>query len=33
MFAPTKLAKEHLLAEGKDPASIFVTGNTVIDAM
>ena len=32
-FAPTKLAKEHLLAEGKDSASIFVTGNTVIDAM
>ena len=23
-FAPTKLAKEHLLAEGKDPTSIFL---------
>ena len=32
-FAPTKLAKEHLLKEGKDPNSIYVTGNTVIDAM
>ena len=32
-FAPTKLAKQNLLREGKDPASIFVTGNTVIDAM
>lgn len=32
-FAPTELAKKHLLNEGKDPATIFVTGNTVIDAM
>lgn len=32
-FALPKLAKGHLLTEGKDPASIFVTGNTVIDAM
>lgn len=32
-FAPTPLAKEHLLKEGKDPAKIWVTGNTVIDAM
>lgn len=32
-FAPTELAKKHLLAEGKDPSTIFVTGNTVIDAM
>ena len=32
-FAPTELAKKHLLDEGKDPASIYVTGNTVIDAM
>lgn len=32
-FAPTELAKKHLLYEGKDPASIYVTGNTVIDAM
>ena len=32
-FAPTALAQEHLLHEGKDPRSIYVTGNTVIDAM
>lgn len=32
-FAPTELAKEHLIKEGKDPKTIFVTGNTVIDAM
>jgi len=31
-FAPTPLAKRNLLREGKDPASIVVTGNTVIDA-
>ena len=32
-FAPTELAKKHLLMEGKDPATIYVTGYTVIDAM
>lgn len=32
-FAPTNLAKCNLLKEGKDTNSIFVTGNTVIDAM
>ena len=32
-FAPTSLAKNNLISEGKDPQSIFVTGNTVIDAM
>ena len=32
-FAPTKLAKQNLLREGKDPSTIYVTGNTVIDAM
>lgn len=32
-FAPTELAKKHLIDEGKDPKSIYVTGNTVIDAM
>jgi UDP-N-acetylglucosamine 2-epimerase (non-hydrolysing) len=31
-FAPTPTAKANLLAEGKKPASIVVTGNTVIDA-
>jgi UDP-N-acetylglucosamine 2-epimerase (non-hydrolysing) len=32
-FAPTTTAKEHLLNEGVNEASIFVTGNTVIDAL
>lgn len=32
-FAPTSLAAEHLINEGKDPKKIFITGNTVIDAM
>lgn len=32
-FAPTTLAKNNLLSEGKEPDSIYVTGNTVIDAM
>ncbi|MDD2627573.1 MAG: UDP-N-acetylglucosamine 2-epimerase (non-hydrolyzing) [Clostridia bacterium] len=32
-FAPTERAKEHLLKEGKDQNSIFVTGNTAIDAL
>jgi UDP-N-acetylglucosamine 2-epimerase (non-hydrolysing) len=31
-FAPTPLAREHLLAENVAPESIVVTGNTVIDA-
>lgn len=32
-FAPTAQARENLLREGKDPATIFVTGNTAIDAL
>ncbi|WP_303859532.1 non-hydrolyzing UDP-N-acetylglucosamine 2-epimerase [Alkalibaculum bacchi] len=32
-FAPTERSKENLVKEGKDPASIFVTGNTAIDAL
>ncbi len=32
-FAPTPYARENLLAEGVDPKTIFVTGNTVIDAL
>jgi UDP-N-acetylglucosamine 2-epimerase (non-hydrolysing) len=32
-FAPTQLAANNLKAEGKKPSTIFVTGNTVIDAM
>ena len=32
-FAPTRRAAENLIREGKDPETIFITGNTVIDAM
>jgi UDP-N-acetylglucosamine 2-epimerase (non-hydrolysing) len=32
-FAPTELSKENLLREGKAPESVFVTGNTAIDAL
>ena len=32
-FAPTQQAKGNLLKEGKDDETIFVTGNTAIDAM
>ena len=32
-FAPTQAARANLLREGVDPATIFVTGNTVIDAL
>lgn len=32
-FAPTELSKENLLREGKAPDSIYVTGNTAIDAL
>ena len=32
-FAPTQKSADNLLREGKDPESIFVTGNTVIDAL
>jgi len=32
-FAPTNISKENLLREGIDESRIFVTGNTVIDAM
>ncbi|MBD8589475.1 UDP-N-acetylglucosamine 2-epimerase (non-hydrolyzing) [Peribacillus simplex] len=32
-FAPTDTTKENLLKEGKDPSSIYVTGNTAIDAL
>lgn len=33
MFPPTKKAKENLLREGYEEKNIFVTGNTVIDAL
>lgn len=32
-FAPTELSKNNLLKEGKDEGSIYVTGNTAIDAL
>lgn len=32
-FAPTETAKANLLREGVDPGKIYVTGNTVIDAL
>ncbi|MCY0876642.1 MAG: UDP-N-acetylglucosamine 2-epimerase (non-hydrolyzing) [Firmicutes bacterium] len=32
-FAPTRLSADNLLAEGKDEARIYITGNTAIDAM
>lgn len=32
-FAPTKLAADNLLREGKSADTIYITGNTVIDAM
>lgn len=32
-FAPTELSKENLVKEGKDKNTIFVTGNTAIDAL
>jgi UDP-N-acetylglucosamine 2-epimerase (non-hydrolysing) len=32
-FAPTSKARDNLLAEGVDPSSVHVTGNTVIDAL
>ena len=32
-FAPTEISKDNLLKEGKDPKTVYVTGNTVIDAL
>lgn len=32
-FAPTELSRDNLLKEGKKPQSIYVTGNTAIDAL
>ena len=32
-FAPTELSRQNLLKEGKDAATIHVTGNTAIDAL
>jgi UDP-N-acetylglucosamine 2-epimerase (non-hydrolysing) len=33
LFAPTKLAASHLIAEGRRSDRVFVTGNTAIDAL
>ena len=32
-FAPTEVSKQNLIREGKKPETIYVTGNTVIDAL
>lgn len=32
-FAPTQLSRENLINEGVDSSTIFITGNTVIDAL
>lgn len=32
-FAPTEMSKKNLLAEGRDESTIYVTGNTAIDAL
>lgn len=32
-FAPTEMSKENLINEGKNPSTIYVTGNTAIDAL
>ncbi|MEG0832377.1 MAG: UDP-N-acetylglucosamine 2-epimerase (non-hydrolyzing) [Oscillospiraceae bacterium] len=32
-FAPTETARQNLLNEGKNPSTIYVTGNTAIDAL
>ncbi len=32
-FAPTEMSKDNLIKEGKDVSSIYVTGNTAIDAL
>lgn len=33
LFAPTSISQEHLVDEGIDPDRIFVTGNTIVDAV
>lgn len=32
-FAPTKISRDNLIKEGKDPKTIYITGNTAIDAL
>jgi UDP-N-acetylglucosamine 2-epimerase (non-hydrolysing) len=33
LFAPTEIARDNLLSEGIDQKKIFVTGNTIVDAL
>ena len=33
LYAPTAFARDNLLAEGRSPEAVFVTGNTAIDAL
>lgn len=33
LFSPTALARRRLLEEGRDPSRVFLTGNTVVDAL
>ena len=32
-FAPTEMSRQNLIQEGKDPQTIYITGNTAIDAL
>ena len=32
-FAPTELSKKNLIKEGKDESTVYITGNTAIDAL
>lgn len=32
-FAPTEMSKQNLIQEGKNPETIYITGNTAIDAL
>ena len=32
-FSPTNMSRDNLINEGKDPSTIYVTGNTAIDAL
>ncbi|MBQ9805828.1 MAG: UDP-N-acetylglucosamine 2-epimerase (non-hydrolyzing) [Clostridia bacterium] len=32
-FAPTEMSRDNLVKEGKNPADIYITGNTAIDAL
>lgn len=32
-FSPTQMSRDNLVREGKDPSTIYITGNTAIDAL